>query len=54
MAENGADFIDIFNFFRDQNLSEEESYISPPEYFVAARQMVDLLLKIWPTIKVLS
>lgn len=26
MAENGANFIDIFNFFREQGFSEEESY----------------------------
>lgn len=26
MAENGADFLDIFNFLREQGLSEEDSY----------------------------
>jgi uncharacterized protein (TIGR02421 family) len=26
MAENGANFIDVFNFFREQNFSDEEAY----------------------------
>ena len=33
MAEEGADFIEVFNFFREQNLSDEESYKSAVRIF---------------------
>jgi uncharacterized protein (TIGR02421 family) len=33
MAENGATFLDVFRFFRDQGLDEEESYTSAVRMF---------------------
>lgn len=33
MAENGANFIDVFNFFREQNFTEEEAYIRSTRVF---------------------
>lgn len=33
MAEEGANFLDVFNFFRSQNLDEEESYQSAVRVF---------------------
>lgn len=33
MAEEGANFIEVFNFFREQNLSDEESYKSAVRIF---------------------
>jgi uncharacterized protein (TIGR02421 family) len=33
MAENGANFIEVFNFFREQNLTEEEAYVRATRVF---------------------
>lgn len=33
MAENGANFIDVFNFFREQNFSDEEAYVRSNRVF---------------------
>lgn len=33
MAENGANFIDVFNFFREEGFSEEESYVRSTRVF---------------------
>lgn len=33
MAEQGANFIDVFNFFREQDLSEDQSYTSARRVF---------------------
>ncbi len=33
MAENGANFIEVFNFFREQNFTDEEAYIRTNRVF---------------------
>ncbi len=53
MAEQGADFIEVFNFFREKGHDDDASYAGTVRVFRGSTPLWGPLPKIWCTPKVL-